>query len=261
MIITNIQTQKQKNRFNLFVDQKFVMGISEDTLIAHQLYKGKNITDKELTQLVVSEELAQAKDSALNYLSFQMRSCFEIKQYLQKKGFSEQVATEAVQKLQAINLLNDLQLANNYLKTMQQTSDKGPLVIKKKLQQRKISPELIAQAFATYDFQLDKQRLSKLVMKYFQHYHRDSFKQRLNKVKQRLLTKGFSGNAIDEILNTIPATDEQTEQAILTQQLDKLSKRYSQLPLSKRRQKCLQAMIRKGFAFADVQQALNELKE
>ncbi len=237
------------------------MGISEDTLIAHRLHKGKSITDKELTQLVNSEEVAQAKNAALNYLSFQMRSCFEINQYLKKKGFNEQVAAKTVQKLQAMNLLNDLQLANNYLKTMQQTSDKGPLVIKKKLQQRKISPALIEQAFASYDFQTDKQRLTKLVMKYFQHYHRDSFQQRLNKVKQRLLSKGFSNDAIDEVLNTIPAIDEQTEQEILMQQLDKSLKHYSRLPLSERRQKCLQAMIRKGFAFADVQQALSSLEK
>jgi regulatory protein len=259
--ITNIQAQKKAQRFNLFVDHKFESGISEDTLIQFQLYKGKTITANELAQIKSSEQINQAKLAALNYLAYQPRSCFEIEQYLHKKGFAKETTAAAISKMQSLKLLDDLQLAQNYLKAMQKSSDNGPLLLKKKLWQKKIPPELIEQAFSSYDHQMEKQLLKKLVNKYFQHYDRDSFSQKIAKIKQRLFAKGFALDAINTALETLPAPNIQQEQQALTVQLEKIWHSSAKLPASKRKQRCIACLLRKGFSFDDIQSALSNFIE
>lgn len=259
--ITNLQAQKKAHRFNLFIDHKFEIGISEDTLIQFQLYKGKAITAKELAQIKNSEQINQAKLAALNYLSYQPRSCFEIEQYLCKKGFTKETSAAAVDKMQSLKLLDDLQLAKNYLKALQRTSDHGPLLLKKKLRQKKIPPEMIEQAFLSYDHQAEKQLLEKLVNKYFQHYQRDSFSQKIIKIKQRLLAKGFTLDAINAALEILPAPNAQQEQQALAVQLEKIWQNSAKLPANKRKQRCIAFLLRKGFSFDDIQSALTQYIE
>jgi len=45
-IITNVSTQKQKKRYNIFLDGQYAFSVSENILIKKRLFKGTNLTDE-----------------------------------------------------------------------------------------------------------------------------------------------------------------------------------------------------------------------
>lgn len=79
LIITSIEAQKRPHRFNLYLNQTFAFGISEDTLISFQLHKGQTISQKVLEQIRNDEQINQAYQASLNYLTYRMRSSAEVK--------------------------------------------------------------------------------------------------------------------------------------------------------------------------------------
>lgn len=262
LTITSIEAQKRLHRFNLYLNQKFAFGISEETLLNFQLHKGQVLNEETLAEIKNNEHINQAYQTGLNYLSYQMRSCAEVEARLKSKEYTEDVIAAAIEKLKQQKLLNDYQFALAYLRTMQKTSDKGPYEIKKKLQAKKIPPELIEKAFAEYDTISEQELLIKLVEKYFHHYHNSSFKERINKTKQRLLAKGFDHAAIETAITaTVPTKDTEQEYQTLQKLLAKVWQKYHTLPLEIRKQKCKQFLFRKGFTFNDIDQALNELTD
>lgn len=262
LIITSIEAQKRPHRFNLYLNQTFAFGISEDTLISFQLHKGQTISQKILEQIRNDEQINQAYQASLNYLTYRMRSSAEVKKKLRSKDYPDDIISATISKLKQQNLLNDYQFALAYLKTMQRTASKGPYEIKKKLQEKRIPPELIEKAFNEYDLQNEQELLVKLVEKYLTHYQNCSFKEKITKTKQRLMIKGFTSTSIDAALVKIsPDEDPEQETQVLQKLLSKIWQRYNSLPVAKRKQKAKQFLFRKGFPLEKIDQALIEMTE
>jgi len=108
--ITALETQaRHTNRFNLFVDDQFVLGLS--ALLAAKLRVGQTISDAELKQLESDEAFATGHEKALRFLEPRPRSSTEIKQHLVKKKIPADVAERVVARLTEAGLLDDAAFA------------------------------------------------------------------------------------------------------------------------------------------------------
>jgi regulatory protein len=88
LTITSIQPQKRnKDRFSLFNEDRFLIGVSTQTLTGLSLRKGMKCTHELYRKLKQAEGIHAIREACLRYLSRRDHASFELKQKLQKKDF------------------------------------------------------------------------------------------------------------------------------------------------------------------------------
>ena len=260
-IISAIQTQKRKGRYNIYLDGRYEFAVSEDILVKYCLHKGQELNEKQITAIKNDEQIAKAYNKALDYLSYQLRTEKEIITYLTKHQFNSFEIENTIQKLKSQNLINDLQYAKSYVRTMMRTSDKGPQIISQKLYQKGVTKNDITEALAQFSFSLQITHATKIAQKYAHQYRHDAFKNQLNKIKRTLLSKGFTYDIINEAMKKLNLKkDEINEYEQLRSLGNKLLSRYHHLPLNKCLQKVKISLYHKGFNFDDINHFITIIK-
>lgn len=256
--ITAIQSQKQKQRYNVYVDGHYCFPVSEDVLIQFQLHKGMEITTKQVEEITNADSISKAYNKALNYLSYQLRTEKEIIQYLQKHDMTTPQIDTVLCRLREQGYLNDLEYAKSYVRTMAKTSDKGPKIIIQNLRSKGVLENDIETALNEFSFEDQIRNAQKIIQKSNHQYQHNAYKTRILKIKNRLFTKGFDHDVIQEALNQVDITlDPNQEKEQLQLQAQKLMRRYQHLPLIQRNQKIKTALYRKGFSVDDINQFIN----
>ncbi|AUJ30900.1 MAG: RecX family transcriptional regulator [Liquorilactobacillus hordei] len=260
-ILTKIQAQKKPGRFNLFIDGKYSFAVSETVLVENHLYKGQELSDEEINQLINSEEFSKLYQKALNYLSYQLRSEQELDKHLKEISDNSFLIEKVKKKLRAYNLLDDTKYASSYVRTMVNTSDKGFNIIRNNLRAKGIPENDIEQAKLDYDHSNISDKLESLIPKVIHQYRNQPSRIRIQKVKQRLIAKGFSPDEFENILSTSFSSNPAHEDELLSNQLEKLWNRYSTSNLtdSQKKLKIKQTLYRKGFALDKITNKLDEL--
>lgn len=259
-IITKISTQKNtKDRYNIFLDEKFAFGVDEEVLIRFDLRKGKELSELDLIQIQHEDEIRKAFNAAIQFLSYRMRSEQEVRTYLKKKEWDEPVVEAVVQKLYERKYLDDKEFACAYVRTQINGGKKGPNIISQELKEKGISSIHIE--YALEEYKVDQQiehaiNLGNKVVKQNQKHSQRILKQ---KIEQFLLTKGFSFDIISIALEEVKyEKDEADEWQALRAQADKLQRKYRELEGFEYEQKMKQALFRKGFTIELIDRYLSE---
>lgn len=73
--ITKIEVQKKnKERFNLFLDEQFEMGIDIDTLVKFNLKKGQQLEAADMAEIQKYDHYCIGLNKAIQYLSYKKRT-------------------------------------------------------------------------------------------------------------------------------------------------------------------------------------------
>lgn len=143
MKITKLEYQKKDpNRVNVYVGEKFAVGISTDDVVKLGIFKGQEITQEELNKIIGQSEFGKLFDQALNFLSYRPRSEWEIRhKYYQEKP---ELLEEVVEKLKVIGQIDDAAFAKWFVDQRNTFRPKGKLAIKQELARVgvKVVPEL-----------------------------------------------------------------------------------------------------------------------
>lgn len=91
-VITKITRQKNnKERYNIYLNEEFAFSVDESTLIKFGLTKGKLLDSFEIDEIAYEDEIAKAFNRALSYLSYQMRSEYEVKKSCLMRALANQL--------------------------------------------------------------------------------------------------------------------------------------------------------------------------
>ena len=108
---------------------------------------GVSIDEPDLGQEIVesetTSEIAPARQIALRTLAARGRSVAEVKQKLRDRGIEESVVDEEVSRLVTEGLLNDFDLAEQLVWSLQEHKKLGPVAIRQALIKRKIPSAII----------------------------------------------------------------------------------------------------------------------
>lgn len=227
-VVTKISQQKRSsNRFNVYLDNEYAFGISEDVYVTYQLYKGKELTAEQIETIKQADDVQQAYIIAINYLSYRMRTETEIRTHLRKKDLVHDVIERAIELLYQEELLDDSIFAETFVRDRINRSTKGPKVIRQELAQKGIDKGIIDEALKTYtrDKQMDK--AFKLGEKEAQKSSRHPVNRRKDQMKSRLLRRGFTHDVIHEVVDMLDFNvDDEKEFLLLKNEADKLYTRY-----------------------------------
>lgn len=257
--ITKIEAQQHhKDRYNIYLDETYAFPVADSVLVRFALAKGQELTEQEIETLKAADDQAKAYSKALDYIAHQLRTTYEVKHHLYDKGYTPETVDAIIDKLMALNYLDDEAYTHSYIRTEIRLSKKGPRVIQQKLRQKGIKADQITNTLAEeYPFETQVANGLDLVTKLSRHGTQRSFFAQKQKIRQQLMQKGFDGDVITAVLDQADLQkDEDSEQTALSVTGEKLWRRYANQP--KGIQKLKQGLYRKGFALDAIQTFIDQ---
>ncbi len=207
--ISGIQVQKKNSsRYSLFINDKFLIGVSDATLTKLNLKKGVEITPSLLQQIANKEDEWAAREYMFRILSRRDHSRKELKDKAYKKGYSGGFIEEILDEFEQKEYINDEKFAKKYVADKFEFNDWGPYKIRtqlfKKGIRKNVVEEVIKHAFGD---EAIKESMTSLISKRKKRYLREPEEKRRKKVFDYLMRKGYdSGNILkhlDELLDII----------------------------------------------------------
>jgi regulatory protein len=201
-VMTDIKPQqRRKNRFNIYVDGEFVLGIDAQRLAETQLKVGDEITEDEIQKLIEKVSLGKLLDKIYKFLAFRPRTEGEIQDFLFKKEASKKEKDLIVARLKNQGYLNDEEFARWWIEQRSKFRPKGKRILRKELLQKGLKGEVIEEVLKT---QVDEFSLAlKAAQKRYPRYKDLDQREFLRKMGQFLERRGFSWETIKEVVEQI----------------------------------------------------------
>lgn len=251
--VTKIQAQKRKGRYNIFLDGSYAFPVAEATLIEFRLMNGVELTDGQVKEIQDRENINKAYGDAVNYLSYQLRTKKEIKDYLYKKEYHKDAVEDVLQRLEKLHYLDDESYAQSFINTQLRTTANGPKIIEQKLLQKGVPNNIVQDKIATMNQEILLENATDFAQKQARKQKRASFKQMLTKIRQSLYQKGFNNEIIEEAIKNLDLeADEDEELDKLKNLVEKVKHRYDKPA------KLINYLMTKGYHYDEIKKVLEE---
>ncbi|WP_125770106.1 recombination regulator RecX [Companilactobacillus furfuricola] len=251
--VTKIQAQKRKGRYNVYLDGEYAFPVGEGTLIEFRLMKGLELTDAQVTLIKNKENTNKAYGDAVNYLSYELRTEKEIKDYLYKKEYTTPTIMDVLDRLKELNYLDDAAYAQSFINTQLRMSANGPKIIEQKMFKKGVPDSIIKEKMSEIDQDILLENATDFAQKQLRKTNHGSFKQQMIKLKQSLYSKGYSGDITNQAIESLDLEkDEDEELENLHKMIDKVSHRYDNTS------KLINYLMGKGFSYSEIKRALEE---
>jgi regulatory protein len=198
-IITSIRQQKDKNRVNVYLDDKFGFGIDLDNFVLLNLRVGQELAEKEIEGIVKKAEFQKDLDKVLRFAMVRPRSEKEIKDYFKRKNFDALMYDNLIEKLRHFDLLDDEKFAKWWVEQRQNFRPKPKRILKIELRTKGIKPEIIKQVLETEEIDEEKMVRELIEKKAYKWKNLESNVKK-QKISQFLAGKGFSWEVIEKIM-------------------------------------------------------------
>ena len=201
--ITAITPQKKdKTRCNIEIDGRFYCGMKLETVMQHRLKAGLSVSPEALSEMQLESEKQTALDKALTHITAGMKPEREIRDYLKKKGYLQDVCDYVVDKMLGYGFIDDMQYAKQY--TESAGKKKGARLIALELKRKGVSDEAIGEALS--GLQGEEESAKRVLEKYLRGKTVDSVT--LRKAYAHLMSKGFDYDTAHSALASLGETDE-----------------------------------------------------
>lgn len=206
LAITKISPQKKNSdRFSLFHNNQFLIGVSSQTLLDYSIQKGTELTRDLFHRLNSSEEYQSVKERCYKLLSGRDHGAEELKRKLVQKGFSHAICEQVVSEFREKNQLNDQTYATKFARDKYRLKQWGPKKIKSALFKKGVPKTVISDVIEALKNDIDPVNTCiELALKRDRHFLRepDIFK-RKQKIFRYLAGKGYSSDKIKKALPNI----------------------------------------------------------
>lgn len=251
--VTKIQAQKRKGRYNVFLDGEYAFPVGESTLIEFRLMKDLELTDAQVTLIKNKENTNKAYGDAVNYLSYELRTEKEIKDYLYKKEYTTPTIMDVLDRLKELNYIDDATYAQSFINTQLRLSANGPKIIEQKMFKKGVPDSIIKEKMSEIDQDILLENATDFAKKQLRKTNHGSFKQQMIKLKQSLYSKGYSGDITNQAIESLDLEkDEDEELDNLRKMINKVSHRYDNTS------KLINYLMGKGFSYSEIKRALEE---
>lgn len=197
MKVTNLKQQvAQPSSYSVYVDGKFSFSLSADALLNSGLVVGEELDESRIKALRALSASDKAYGNALHYVAMRQRSEWEVKIYLERKGVDKKIAEDIIERLRALEFLNDLSFARAWVANRRLLRATNKRRLSQELHQKHVSESTIEMVLAE-DETDENIVLRDLIAKKRQiPRYRDDLK-----LMQYLARQGYSYDAIKAAFN------------------------------------------------------------
>lgn len=201
MEITAVErNKKNKDRFSIYLDERFAFTISEDDYIGMNLYEKKDLTDEELDYIKNTLNFRDAKNAAVKYLSLKIRTENEVRLKLLEDGYDNDSIEKSIEELKSIGYINNKLYAQKFIFDRIKLKPKSKKMLKFELMNKGIDENIIEEVLD--DWNVDEKVVAEgLVKRKFGKYDMKDEKVR-KKIYMFLRHRGYSHEVITIVIGT-----------------------------------------------------------
>lgn len=246
--------KKINNKYTIILSDNSSLSFYSDTLIKYNLLKPREISDKELEEIINYNDYIEAYNKALTYISYKQRTKKEIKDKLCNYSIDE--IDKVIKKLDELCLLDEKKYIEAFINDQINLGNKGPFYIKKELKKLNINIDYIDEILNNIKEDVWIEKVKKIVDKKINTNKKLSKESLLLKIKNDLILLGYSKNIIDKVLsNIIIEEDNEVIEMAFDKEYNRLSKKYKDKELEK---KVKYNLYKKGFSLERIEEILNK---
>lgn len=239
-------TKGRNGMYTIILEDKNKLTIHEDLILKYNLLITKNISDSEKEILIEENKTYEIYEVALAYINKKLRSSIELRKYLIKKEYPNELIADVIKILYEQGYLNDKIYANSYVHDRVVLSADGPLKIRKELVNNKIDSAIIEEAMAYFTEELEEERIEKLANKQIKSNSNKGANFLKNKIQMYLVNLGYNYETINRYLSKLQISDSDIYKKEYDKLYKQLSKKYSGKELE---YKLKQKLYQKGFNY------------
>ncbi len=235
-----------KNKYKVLFDNE-ELTLYEDIILKYDLLISKEITLDILDDIIKENNNYEAYNSALNYIEVKMRNRKELYDYLNRKGYDDDLINETIKKIDKLGLLDDKAYIKAYINDKVNLTLDGPYKIRKNLLDLDFNESDINDYLNTFNKSIWKAKLEKLVNKKKNLMKTKSYYMFMQKMKNDLYNMGYESYMIDDCLQNI-----NYESDALENDFKKASKKYKD-----DNTKIVNYLLRKGYSYEEIKTLTN----
>lgn len=198
-VITSIKQQKNRNRVNVYLDDKFGFGIDLENFVKLDLKVERELTETEVEEIVKKAEFQKTYDKLLKFAMLRPRSEKEIKDWFKRKKVHKSLHKKLFAKLIKLELIDDKKFAEWWVGQRVQFKSKSKRELIQELRTKGIARDIVDETVAGAE--IDELKLAKklLTSKAYLWRNLDSPARR-QKATQFLLRRGFGWETVKEVV-------------------------------------------------------------
>ncbi len=147
--------QKNPQRVNIYLDGEFAFGLA--TIVATWLRVGQELSQDKIAGLKAEDEREVVYQKALHFISFRPRSSAEVHKNLVKRGVSESLAQETVDRLKKAGLIDDQLFAKAWVENRNTFRPRSRSALRIELRRKGLNDETVQAVLAE---QVDEETLA-----------------------------------------------------------------------------------------------------
>ncbi len=246
--------KKINNKYTIILSDNSSLSFYSDTLIKYNLLKPREISDKELEEVINYNNYIEAYNKALTYISYKQRTKKEIKDKL--CNYSIEVIDKVIKKLDELGLLDEKKYIEAFINDQINLGNKGPYYIRKELEKLSLDSDNIDEILNNIKEDIWIEKIKKIIAKKI-NTNRNLPKERLYlKIKNDLIILGYSKNIIDKVLNEVVIEeDNEVIENAFNKEYKKLYRKYKDKELEN---KIKYNLYKKGFSLERIEEILNK---
>lgn len=200
MKITEISPQKNNSlRVNVFVDGTYRFSLDAAEAVLKGIKTGKELSDKDIKNLLMDSDYSKARDTALNILSRKSITSHLLKDAIIQKGYADIIADEVIRELTELGYVDDENYAHMYLEYCREKMW-GKKKIRYEMKQKGLSDENIETVLQTYNEDDIISDMAEIIVSKYSACDLGDIKTKA-KITRYFASRGFDFSKIDSAIN------------------------------------------------------------
>lgn len=238
-----------KGRYKVLLDDNRELLLYEDVILKYDLLIKKELSEDEIFEAEKYNQECDVYYVGLNSINSRFKSVLELRQFLKKKEYPDELINKAIDKLLKQGYLNDRSFCKSYINNQIITTTKGPYKIRRELRDKGIDDNIIEDEIVVFDLDLEEEKITKLANRMIKSNRTRGGSVLRKKITTDLTNMGYSTDVIYKVLSTL---DFSNDKDMIKREYDKLYKRLSRKYSDKELEyKIKEALYKKGLYYED----------
>jgi regulatory protein len=216
--------KKPNGKYSVYLDDGREFVYYEEVILQYELLLKKEVDEKDLLTIHQTNLEYDVYYVALNSIKSRFKSIYELREFLRKKEYPEEMIDHAIDKLIQQRYLDDRLFAKSYINTQMITTSHGPLRIKNDLYQKKVSSSIIEEEIALFDEESQIEKMKKIIERLIRSNRTRGGLVLKQKIINDLKTQGYEYDLISRIISSYSFPQDKD---LAKKEYDKLYKKYS----------------------------------